>query len=679
MGYLLKRQEAFMGRQLGKWIGILGGICVFIIFLSWIPEKNEAYSELSAGISRGRMAKSLALAFVDKDVCINIETSFFSEKEDDKWYVPYMNYLYSCGYISTVWMPPDQKTAEGRLTQKEWATILQNIGMGNLVLNSTIEKEVSFEQFWKDYQVILEKTDPNRIITRKTITLYQTAANLADAKPWEAYTDIGVLGFDGIALDYYLGKQILVSLKGNEIIRVFGEEDPIPVEEPETVQLQPIEQAQDIGQEIRVLIQASDYSQKLHNMVNITSSEGFHTICGEAVVSYAAGETITVTPEQLLAGSMLIEPDGNAELTISSIHRAQGTPSYPGRLELTVQGNQIAVINIVEVEEYLTRVVPSEMPASYGVEAAKVQAICARTYAWQKLVSGQCPEYGAHVDDSTNYQVYNAISKQEVSTEGVNATAGLILTSQGNIITPYYFSTSCGYTADNQIWGGNVESYPYLASKAVSDLQENLNLTDEATFQAFILNKEYPAYEIAFPWYRWEYSIDLKALEEMIKGRLPSLMANRPHTTLAVQADGTLCEASDADIGTLISVEVLSRYTGGIAAQLKITGTKQTIMIQQESSIRAILGSPNQMYQNKSESGSGKSEGNYLPSAFVCFVPIMECDVLTGYRICGGGNGHGIGMSQNGVYAMTMQGKGWEEIIHYFYSSIEVKKLSELL
>ena len=667
-----------MKRRSRKWLGILGGICIIIMLLSWIPEKNEAYSELSTGISRGRAAKSLALAFVDKDICTQTENTFFEAQENDKWYVPYMNYLYHCGYITTDLIPPNQKTAEGRLTQREWAIILQNIGMADRIKDADSEAEVSFEQFWEDYRVILQKTDPNQTVIRKTVTLYQTAANLADAKPWEAYTDIGILGFDGVALDYYLGKQILVSLRGTEIIRVFGEEDPVPVEEPETMEPQAVEQTKGVEQEIRVLIQASDYSQKLHNSVSITSAQGFRTTYEGIVNCYAPGESITVTSEQISSGTMVVEPEKNSELMLSSVHRSQGTPSYPGRLELTAQGNQVAVINVVDIEKYLTRVVPSEMPASYGVEAAKVQAICARTYAWQKLASGQCPEYGAHVDDSTNYQVYNAIAEQEVSTQGVEATAGLILTNQGKIITPYYFSTSCGYTADNQIWGGNTADYPYLTAKAVSVTQESLNLTDETTFQAFILNKEYPAYEIGFPWYRWEYSIDMASLETVIKERLPSLIANRPHNTWTVHEDGTMSETSNAEIGKLVSVEIVSRYTGGIAAQLKITGTQQTILIQQESSIRAILGSPNQIYTNQSESGSGKSEGNYLPSAFVCLIPIMDAETLTGYRICGGGNGHGIGMSQNGVYAMTMQGKNWQEILTYFYPSIELKNISEI-
>ena len=65
-----------MKRRSRKWLGILGGICIIIMLLSWIPEKNEAYSELSTGISRGRAAKSLALAFVDKDICTQTENTF---------------------------------------------------------------------------------------------------------------------------------------------------------------------------------------------------------------------------------------------------------------------------------------------------------------------------------------------------------------------------------------------------------------------------------------------------------------------------------------------------------------------------------------------------------------------------------------------------------------------------
>ena len=50
------------------------------------------------------------------------------------------------------------------------------------------------------------------------------------------------------------------------------------------------------------------------------------------------------------------------------------------------------------------------MPASYEKEALKAQAVCARTYAYRQIQANGYSQYGAHVDDSTAYQVYNNIS-----------------------------------------------------------------------------------------------------------------------------------------------------------------------------------------------------------------------------------------------------------------------------
>ncbi len=47
--------------------------------------------------------------------------------------------------------------------------------------------------------------------------------------------------------------------------------------------------------------------------------------------------------------------------------------------------------------------VPSEMPASYEMEALKAQAVCASTYAYRQIQANGYSQYGAHVDDSTNY------------------------------------------------------------------------------------------------------------------------------------------------------------------------------------------------------------------------------------------------------------------------------------
>ena len=40
------------------------------------------------------------------------------------------------------------------------------------------------------------------------------------------------------------------------------------------------------------------------------------------------------------------------------------------------------------------------------------------------------------------------------------------------------------------------------------------------------------------------------------------------------------------------------------------------------------------------------------------------------------GNGHGVGMSQTGADSLAKQGKNFEDIIHHFYSNVEIKEMN---
>ena len=57
-------------------------------------------------------------------------------------------------------------------------------------------------------------------------------------------------------------------------------------------------------------------------------------------------------------------------------------------------------------------------------EALKAQAVCARSYACIQLLQGDLAEYGAHIDDSTAYQVYNRVTDADAAREAVIATQG---------------------------------------------------------------------------------------------------------------------------------------------------------------------------------------------------------------------------------------------------------------
>ena len=92
---------------------------------------------------------------------------------------------------------------------------------------------------------------------------------------------------------------------------------------------------------------------------------------------------MSVSPgdDRLKEGRMTITlEDPQKEIRILSTKRAQGTPSYFGSFELSEESDGLLLINELDVEDYLTRVVPSEMPSNYELEALKAQAVCARTY-----------------------------------------------------------------------------------------------------------------------------------------------------------------------------------------------------------------------------------------------------------------------------------------------------------
>lgn len=129
------------------------------------------------------------------------------------------------------------------------------------------------------------------------------------------------------------------------------------------------------------------------------------------------------------------------------------------------------LINELPLEEYLYSVVPSEMPASYPQEALKAQAICARTYAYTHMQRAGYEALGAHVDDSSSYQVYNNILEQEEATAAVKATYGQLLVREDGV-TPaetYYYSTSWGYGSDAHVWKTSAaDSYGYIVPRHLS-------------------------------------------------------------------------------------------------------------------------------------------------------------------------------------------------------------------
>jgi len=124
------------------------------------------------------------------------------------------------------------------------------------------------------------------------------------------------------------------------------------------------------------------------------------------------------------------------------------------------------MILVVGAEEYLYGL--SEVPSSWPVPALQAQAVAARTYAFTKAAtSGQNrPVCNCALFASSFDQVYAGWDK-EAGLDGdrwvaaVDATAGQVVTYQGQTIQAFYMSSSGGFTEDNEnVWGGT--PVPYL-------------------------------------------------------------------------------------------------------------------------------------------------------------------------------------------------------------------------
>ena len=146
-------------------------------------------------------------------------------------------------------------------------------------------------------------------------------------------------------------------------------------------------------------------------------------------------------------------------------------------------------VSPLDLEIYVIRVVLAEMPASFEMEALKAQAVASRTFALRTCADGQKHDGAV----CTSYRCCQAYMTEEAYLqrgwdpnnvarvrEAVQATAGQVLTYDGQWIRATYFACSGGYTeAAVTVWG---KEYPYLQSVKSPGEEETVYYTDTKEF-----------------------------------------------------------------------------------------------------------------------------------------------------------------------------------------------------
>ncbi len=448
---------------------------------------------------------------------------------------------------------------------------------------------------------------------------------------------------------------------------------------------------------IRVLLKTDGFQEEIHETVKLTSQQELVAVGkgteenGGQETEYGGGVELTFSKEEdnlLLNGELMAEVPAcfvirnreegqTAPVSVASLNRGCGVPSYEGVIEVWPVEGGFVLVNELPLEAYLNYVVPSEMPSRYSHEALKAQAVCARTYAYKHLQAYGYPEYEAHVDDSVRYQVYNNTNPADSTSQAVAETADLILTSQGQPITAYYFSTSCGYTGNEEVWWeGSAELTPYLRGKTVNEAGECLDMTNEEVFTAFILDKDETCYDSPVSWYRWETEIDVETLSENLNEALKARYEANPEAIRTKRGRNFVSKPVET-IGTIQGIDILERNEGGAVQRMCIRGSRRTIEIETEYNVRALLNVKGGVIVR--QDGTTSEGGTLLPSAYLIVTPVFDEEgELSGFRFQGGGYGHGVGMSQNGANGMAERGKSFEEILHFFYTDVELTAIPAL-
>ncbi len=779
---VLKLKNLFAGKI--KHI-VLILLCILVVGILIFYNLSNKDNIEAAIVNRGQVAKAIALLFNSEADIEKVEDKYFNSS--DKWYVKYMNVMYDSTYYTKNQVKPIEKEVLEAFTYSDLDNLFTNLGVVDKKLLSYVNNNkksarITMKEWNEIYSELLKLCDVNSNIRQEKLVVVGTISNVPTFEPWIAATDKGMCGFDGVALDSCIDKEVSVLMRDKEIITVLDivnknvtysnawiisinngvitafiegarrefyiedkklsfnnvtadivledkeivdytikgnfvtgkvlaiTEDEIEIEGHGTYQMDANLKVYSLYGElinktkadimigydvqrfvmsdnkitavvidrdieavnIRVLLKNSGYKDIYHENFSVHNEYGFSVKYADKVEMFEGGESLSLDSDSsyFTQGRITIVPNSPSDkLVVESVERNGENPAYRGSIELQVRDDKLILINELTLEEYLYGVVPSEMPWSYSEEALKAQAVCARTYAYKHILNSGYGAYGAHVDDSTGYQVYNSGIEQESTTKAVNDTKGIIITYADEPISAYFFSTSCGSTTNSMIWGSEV---PYIVGSLLSEEDNELDLTDEATFSTFI-RTGYKTFDSDYPWYRWQVTVSLEDITRSVNTNIQTIYESNNQVVKVLNAEGEYVSESIAGVGTVKKITAGSRNTGGVLDYITIVGTDKTVRVYREYNIRKLFDISGKTVSRTN--GEAVDTMSILPSAYIIFEENTEEGLLASYTITGGGYGHGVGMSQNGANYMAKNGYDYKEILYFFYNGIELKQV----
>jgi stage II sporulation protein D len=280
---------------------------------------------------------------------------------------------------------------------------------------------------------------------------------------------------------------------------------------------------------------------------------------------------------------------------------------YDGALSCSiVEGRRIDAVNLVDLDSYLTGVVPGECYPDWHYETYRAQAVAARSYALYEMARTADEEFDVRATVAS--QVYLGVPSGESgrrATAAVQSTRGIVCTwttPEGERIFPTFFSSCCGGMSQDAANCKPIRSVPPLAGGVPCDYCR-----------------------IAPPEvYRWK----------------PLRLTKAEVTSKIVQRYPVM-----ASLGRVEEIKVLNQTTFGRNVRLRLVGSSGAAYDIQAEDLRLAIGP------------------SRLRSTDCRIAHERDAIIFTEGR----GFGHAMGLCQWGAQGQALQGRTAAEILAHYY------------
>ena len=377
---------------------------------------------------------------------------------------------------------------------------------------------------------------------------------------------------------------------------------------------------------------------------SLQEDEDIHVGVEELTVKAVGGQvSITFGDDTVTAPSLTLLNENYGETTdyIRLKNSEHGTCTYLGNMTFDVYEGVLRARNQLPIEQYLYGVVPHEMSNSFPLEALKAQAVCARSY-----VMGYCSRYATRsydIRDTSSDQVYRGYaSKNTRAIVAVDATAGQVLTYEGNIIEAYYSASNGGQTErTGNVWENDLPYY--------TNLDDPYDLLNESSIEekSFIPEK-FDETTLRFMDPAVRFAIERAAYEAA--GREVELVSTVSVTPKTPEYDEPSRSYTEADLTLIVG------YTDDDGAdkqgQVTVTLTLSELSF---GSYENTLGRMSAKKTRLRLYGAERGEYYYINEKY------------PGWFITARRYGHGIGLSQRSAQERARAGQKYDEITSFYY------------